>query len=49
MIVPLVAIVIVLAYLYFSAEVSTFLVTSELAWVSSMVLFKYLLHRFEKS
>ena len=43
------AIVIVLAYLYFSAEVSIFLVTSELAWVGSMVLFKYLLHRFERS
>lgn len=42
------AIVIVLAYLYFSAEVSIFLVTSELAWVSSMVLFKYLLKRLER-
>ncbi len=34
------AIVIVLAYLYFSPEVSTFLITSELAWVGSMVIFK---------
>lgn len=34
------AIVIVLAFLYFSPEVSTFLVSAELAWVASMVLFK---------
>jgi bile acid:Na+ symporter, BASS family len=39
------AIVIVLAYLYFSPEVSTFLVTSELAWVASMVIFKRFLDR----
>lgn len=42
------AIVIVLSYLYFSHEVSTFLVTSELAWVGSMATFKYVLHRTEK-
>ncbi len=34
------AIVIVLAYLYFSPEISTFLVSAELAWVASMVIFK---------
>lgn len=34
------AIVIVLAYLYFAPEVSTFLVSAELAWVAGMVLFK---------
>jgi len=39
------AIVIVLASLYFSAEVSTFLVTSELAWVTSMVIFKRVLDK----
>ena len=34
------AIVIVVAFLYFSAEVSTFLVTTELAWVASMLMFR---------
>ncbi|TVR69269.1 MAG: hypothetical protein EA427_08530 [Spirochaetaceae bacterium] len=34
------AIVIVLASLYFAPEVSTFLVSAELAWVAGMVLFK---------
>jgi predicted Na+-dependent transporter len=34
------AIVIVLATLYFSAEVTTFLVSAELAWVMSIVIFK---------
>ncbi|MFW5643115.1 MAG: bile acid:sodium symporter family protein [Alkalispirochaeta sp.] len=41
------AIVIVLAYLYFSPEVVTFLVTSELAWVGSMVAFKHLVQRLD--
>lgn len=35
-----IAIVIVLATLYFSPEVTTFLVSAELAWVTSMVIFK---------
>lgn len=39
------AIVIVLAYLYFSAEVTTFLVSAELAWVGSMVIFKRFLEK----
>jgi len=39
------AIVIVLSYLYFPPEVATFLVTSELAWVGSMVAFKRVVHR----
>jgi predicted Na+-dependent transporter len=43
------AIVIVLSYLYFSPEVVTFLVTSELAWVGSMVAFKHVVHRLEPS
>ena len=39
------AIVIVLAYLYFPPSVSVFLVTSEIAWVTGMVLFKAFIQR----
>jgi hypothetical protein len=37
---------IVLGFLYFPPEVSIFLVTSELAWVFGMIIFKGYLSRY---